>query len=354
MRQVFNTRGGTSDNPGTLTFIDDIVSERPDLADQTFYVPAQGWNGLVVMTQDEVFKKNLHAEDDAHTDTMRERTLLQHLSGFPLGVDTPQITHTGVDAPFYGMSRLHGAPLSPTLLGGLPPEEQMRIAETLAKFCAGMSKTLTPQDRERLDLPAQPYRTAMTPEDYQKAIAQPHTRAWLGAHDETAKDMVDHFTRHYDAAAEKRQTVMTHCDLHDDNILYRRDTGEIGVLDLGTGIEMPARRAFISMLHLYPTAWQDKFLDTFGAETGIHITRLDIARERCLRNILYLSTNPESDTNLITQSNFNTFIALSREARAKEDVAKTLTAPAPAAPPAGLRQKARKFLQNLVHPAHPR
>jgi|GEM_PF-2813961 serine/threonine protein kinase len=291
MREIFRHTAEKDKDASANAFIDRIIAERPDLADAAFYAPAQGKNSLTVMTADEVFKAPKTPEDAPFF--AKEYKLLQHLNGFDLGVNIPEATHYSEESGFYAMSRLRGEPLTRDLLESLPVREQEKIADDLARFNAQFSKTVTDGDRQYLGLGTAETYQPLPPEEILDSLRKPHMQQALGPHYDAACAAAAQYARGFNADAEKKHVMMIHSDLHPGNIMYDREHQRLGVIDTGTGRMIAADMGLSPLNHSYPAAWMDRHLETFAKETGVEMTRAQIAHKKCLYGIRYLAQHPE-------------------------------------------------------------
>ena len=294
MRAIFDTVVKRDEDASVNAFIDKILHARPDLADATFYAPSQGKNSLTVMTADEVFKPPNRPEDAAHF--LKEYKFLEHMSGCNLGLAVPAVTHpAGEDGGFYGMTRLPGEPLTRALLESLPQEEQEKIADDLARFNARFITALTEGDRQNLGLDSVQVLRPLSPQEVTAALAAPHMRETLGTDYEAAVRLAKQYADGFNEAREKSRSVMIHSDLHPGNILYDREQKKLAVIDLGSGRAIAVDMGFSPLNHSYPPAWMDRYLDTFGKESGLDVTRVQIEAKKCLYGIRYLAQNPNDE-----------------------------------------------------------
>lgn len=217
------------------------------------------------------------------------------MNGCDLGLAIPPVSHpVEQDGAFYGMSRLHGEPLTRALLESLPAAEQEKIADDLARFSAKFSQALGEGDRQYLGLQPHDVLRRITPDEVAAALEKPHLRDMLGEEDfKTAQQVAKEYARGFDKARDDSRVLMIHSDLHPGNILYDRAHGRLGVLDLGAGRKIEADMGFSPIDRSYPEAWTDRFLGTFGKETGIDITREQIIAKKCLYGIRHFS-NPDN------------------------------------------------------------
>ncbi|MFN7113529.1 MAG: aminoglycoside phosphotransferase family protein [Alphaproteobacteria bacterium] len=294
MRKIFGNVAKKHDDASLSAFIDKIILARPDLAEATFYAPSQGKNSLTVMTVDEVFKAPNRPEDAAHF--LKEYKFLEHMSGCDLGLAVPAVTHpAGEKDVFYGMSRLHGEPLTRALLESLPQQEQEKIADDLARFNARFSTALTEGDRQSLGLDHVQVVRPLSPQDVTAALDAAHMRETLGTDYESATRVAAQYAQSFNEEVEKSRTIMIHSDLHPGNILYDRENKKLAVIDLGAGRTIAVDMGFSPLNHSYPPAWMERYLDAFGKESGIDVTRAQIEGKKCLYGIDYLARNPNDE-----------------------------------------------------------
>lgn len=126
----------------SLSFIDAILAERPDLRGQNVFVPKQGFFAHTVIIGDEVFKGPRLAEGIDYFKT--EIDNLREMEG--KGLPVPQLTCVGESRVFFGMKRSPGVMMGNKLDGNFTTEEQRQLAADVVDFVIRMAKAL-PRDK---------------------------------------------------------------------------------------------------------------------------------------------------------------------------------------------------------------
>ena len=255
--------------------IDRIIAARRDLAGDTFVVPRSGNTSLTVMTVNEVFKSPVYnAERMAFG---QELSVLRHLQGQQLVVNIPTLTWTAEDGQTYGMSRLHGEALLARSVLAMDDAEQTKIATALGNFNAALSRSITPEQRKDMQLPAAAGTPQIMPRHLFEALEPSYVKAYLGeANFATAQRLAEYYDRTFDADEQERRLLFLHPDLHEHNVLYDRNTGDIGVIDIGTGKMVPLELAFCVMREFYPDSFVAKTLEAFCDASGFKVAHEEI------------------------------------------------------------------------------
>lgn len=207
----------------TARLIDAVIRERPELAHETFYVPAKGKSSCTVLTADEVFKViHFDEEDMPSYGTMLEYELqtFLHARGLPV----PEVTCIDSQAAFFSMKRTEGTRI--TFLDISRREVLDDIHYEIGKFIADIeTASLSP------DFNALRYTMTQLSENsvafqasgifksgkLRQAINDP---ALLSLLEEQADKLLN------------APPVLIHDDLHGSNILMKED-GTCAFLDLG-------------------------------------------------------------------------------------------------------------------------
>lgn len=268
--------------------IDAIIAQRPDLAEMPFAATGMGKCSLTVKTMDEVFKAPLKGRSNVDM-ISDEAKFLAHLNGKDLGVvQIPTVTTVAEDGSFYGMTRVHGVPLTPEVLSSLPEDEQQRIAHALADFNVRMSKSFDANDHAALDLSYDFQPWHLKPSNVQDSLKNPMVRAVLGAHYDSCVRAANEFSNSYDPKIGAGKAMTLFGDMHPENIFYDRETGAISVIDIGNGCTYDMEICFATLKHTYPQGFVDHFLQSFSAMTGRDVSRESIERFRGLYSMACL------------------------------------------------------------------
>lgn len=93
----------------TTAFIDKIIAERPDIADQTFYRPEEGNCAIVLMVADEVFKmpKSKKTTPEFEREIEILQLMKEHNTPF-----MPELAYVSADKTFFSMKRMAGVTLN--------------------------------------------------------------------------------------------------------------------------------------------------------------------------------------------------------------------------------------------------
>jgi Ser/Thr protein kinase RdoA (MazF antagonist) len=229
LRQEFK-KAAESPNEEIRDFINDVLTERQDLSEKDFYLPADGNTAYTLLTEKEVFKC---AKDwDGNKAIKREYDLMQRLSA--QGLPVPEVTYIGRENPFIGMTRMPGLPLKKIF-------SQMSAAEKKS-FGAELG-ALKAQLQEKTRIPESPFLPENALEwdwDFCGSITEnlekPGIKKILsknGLLQETLND--------YAARLLKRDVFLLHNDMHSANILIDPSTKKItALIDLAS-----ARNTFI-------------------------------------------------------------------------------------------------------------
>lgn len=137
LHESFNAAAQKDLGEGMNAFIAEIAAERPDLAGQPVYVPAQGRLGHALIIGDEVFKGPRRA--DLRASFSEEPDVLQALAG--AGLPIPRVTYRAREGVFYAMTRVPGVALA-AIYDEMSTDERNRLAEDLADFVIRMAGAL--------------------------------------------------------------------------------------------------------------------------------------------------------------------------------------------------------------------
>lgn len=260
--------------------IERIIALRPDLRNETFIVPRYGNTSLTVMTVNEVFKSCMSRGNP--TDFAREIAVLEHLQGREMGADIPRLTWKSDDASIYGMTRMHGEALSKSLLAQLPAQEQARIATAIGTFNGVMARSLPAEQRADMGLRSDLHAEVVTPAHVYEALEPDAVMMFLGQQGyQLARQLAQHHTKVFDAQEAQKNSdrlMFVHPDMHENNILYNRETGAVSVIDIGAGDLVEPQMAFCIPRQYYPRDFMVAMLQAFSeqAKTDMTCAHLDV------------------------------------------------------------------------------
>lgn len=266
-----------------LDFIEKIRDERPDLKNAMFYVPKQGKNSHVVMTSDEVFK----AVKEHRGNSINEALLLKHLNTKDLSLAIPALTCIGEQSSFYGMKRTKGVRLTAEYLETLPKETQDKIAQDIGKFQAELTTAFTDEDYQKTGIEKKE-RWHLSVDNVLKTLEKPEVRTALGDNFEYCLGEANALKKSLHGQSEADRAVLTHSDLHSENILIDPETHEITVIDLGEGARWQVDLSFGPFDNTYPPSFTEKMLDSFHDHGGPRIYQPDLAKWNFAENLIRL------------------------------------------------------------------
>lgn len=212
-------KASESHDPEILNFIGDVLAERPELSENSFYLPANGNTAYTLITEKEVFKC---AKDwDGNKDIKREYDLMLRLSR--QGLPVPEVTYIGKESPFIGMARMPGVPVK-NLLPGMTAAEKKSFGAELGAIKARLQETTripeSPFPPENaLDWDWE-FRSSIDDDLGRETIRQILSKNVLLR--ETLAEYVTHLP--------KRDFFLLHNDMHDSNVLVDPATKKITAL----------------------------------------------------------------------------------------------------------------------------
>lgn len=272
--------------------IDRIIALRPDLRNETFIVPRTGNTALTVMTVNEVFKSGMSRGNP--TDFAREYAVLEHLQGHEMGAAIPQLTWCADDYSIYGMTRLHGEPVSKELLASLPEEEQSRIAAVVGTFNAALSHSMTMEQREELGLQSELMAEVITANHVFEALEPDYVKMRLGEYNySVAHRLAEYCLREHDTVDLSQRVQFLHPDMHENNIMYDRKTGAVSIIDIGPGNLVQPELAFCIPRHYYPRSFVAAAVQAFSQKTGGNLTCEHLDAYFGMRALHMSRSNPE-------------------------------------------------------------
>ncbi len=214
----------------TTAFIDKIITERPDLADQTFYRPEEGNCAIVLMVGDEVFKmpKSKKATPEFEREIEILQLMKEHNTPF-----MPELTYISADKTFFSMKRIAGVTLN-SVHESMSEKQMNRLALDIGAARAKIEISLRNVDFpfskkfNRGDRHAKNVKGALklwSNPFFQRAFAQLEPE-----HQEAINDFV--------RAAKDRKESFCHVDLHRGNILIDPKTKRLtGFVDVALAIK---------------------------------------------------------------------------------------------------------------------
>ena len=272
--------------------IDRIIEMRPDLRNETFIVPRSGNTSLTVMTVNEVFKSCMSRGNPV--DFAREYTVLEHLQGQGLGVDIPTLTWKSRDSSIYGMTRLHGEALSKELLASLPAEEQARIAAAVGTFNGVMAHSMTADRRKELGLQSATMADVTNANHLFEALEPSFVKMRLSGYNfSVAQKLAEYCLRELDTQDHAQRVMFVHPDMHEQNIMYDRTTGQVSVIDIGSGNMLEPELAFCIPRHYYPRDFVAATLKSFNDNAGTSLTCAHLDAYFGMRALRMSMVNPE-------------------------------------------------------------
>ncbi len=183
----------------------------------------------------------------------------------------PELTYTGKDLLFFGMTRLPGEVISKALWN-MNEGDRKELAHDLAAFCVSLSRQVSVDDAKRLGADKPPGVYAFEPERFRAELADPDVRAVLGAHYELFSTLVEGYIRHHQEKYPDGETTFMNCDLNGGNILIDPATKKLcGILDFGASYLTCPETAFSKFCE-FPEGLVRPFLAEYSRLQPVQIT----------------------------------------------------------------------------------
>lgn len=319
----FNKIAARPPHEGANRLIDRIIAARPDLRDATFVVPRSGNTSITVITMHEVFKAHVYASEARAFS--REIAVLEHLQqNMPAGVELPRLTCVAPDRSFYGMTRLHGLPLTRDNLRALPDAERRRLGGLVGAFNAQLGGAFGGDSRRQLGLQPKYEAALILPHHLDEALEDSRVRLALGTQLLQAQQLCRYVAERHDDAVQETRLRFLHADMHEQNFLYDPATKKLGVIDLGPGDHVQAEYAFSVLHHYYGDEYTQHSLDGFAAVAGLQLSLKDLTIYQAARALRYAAQDPEGAMKLFRKLEKPLMLAMNGAA-----------ATGPSSPPAG-------------------
>jgi aminoglycoside phosphotransferase (APT) family kinase protein len=289
------------------TFLEAILEERQDLKKKVKRgklepdVPGRGYSAYTVILGDEVFKT---AQADGWRDVEmkdlvlgieRERNLLQYLQG--KGLPVPEVTYTGKNLLFYGMTKLPGELLTRYDVEGLPADDKQALAKQLAGFCAGLANAVPQGAAHALGLDVSPAERRFDPESIVAKFADPRARETFGDKYDFFKDAIEKYIERHNTLYADGQKYLMHCDLKEGNILWDEDAKKLtGVIDFGLSHFTCLESGFKKLCEKFPANFVDMVLEEYSRLQSVPISRRDIQTWCCVEYADYALEEMKKNT----------------------------------------------------------